>query len=199
MVNKDILEISQGLATWCEEHDFSGADPYDALNSPLMPVLTLGCKYGRIFWTQLFRRCPWNLRPFLLVPPGRNPKGIGLFLESYVRMGQVNPQNPLWRVGIPKLLCMLRESISQGYHGNCWGYHFPWQSRVAFVPRGTPTIVNTAFIGHALLDVYEAFHNEDAFALVESTSKFILNDLNQKHEGGDICFSYTPICLVPLF
>lgn len=192
-MENSLIEISHRLAAWCEKRDFAGADPYDALNSPLMPVLTMGCKYGRIFWTQALRRCPCNLRPLLLVPPGRNPKSLGLFLESYARMARLEPENPRWRNGIQKLLDWQQETISQGYHGNCWGYHFPWQSRVAFVPRGVPTIVNTAFVGHALLDIYEAFHIECALDMVATSPDFILQDLHRKHEGNIFCFSYTPM------
>ena len=192
-MNYDVNKIAYRLANWCETRDFAGADPYDALNSPLMSVLTLGCRYGRIFWTQALRRCPWNLRPLLLVPPGRNPKSLGLFLESYVRMAQLEPENPQWLQGIHKLLDWQQETISNGYHGNCWGYHFPWQSRVAFVPRGVPTIVNTAFVGHALLDIYEVLHIERAVEMISSAPDFILQDLHQKHEGDACCFSYTPM------
>ena len=191
-MDSSVSQIISRLSDWCEKRDFAGADPYDALNSPLMPILTLGCRYGRIFWTQLLRRSPWNLRPLLLVPPGRNPKSIGLFLESYVRMAQIEPNTPKWLEGVRKLLGMQQETLSKGYHGNCWGYHFPWQSRVAFVPRGVPTIVNTAFVGHALLDVYETFHIEQALDLVATTPDFILHDLNRKIEGDAFCFSYTP-------
>lgn len=192
-MNHDVKKIVHRLANWCEARDFAGADPYDALNSPLMPVLTLGCRYGRIFWTQVLRRCPWNLRPLILVPPGRNPKSLGLFLESYVRMAQLEPENPQWSQGIHKLLDWQQETISNGYHGNCWGYHFPWQSRVAFVPRGVPTIVNTAFVGHALLDIYEVLHIHQAVEMITSAPDFILRDLHLKHEGDACCFSYTPM------
>ncbi|MGE4563502.1 MAG: hypothetical protein AB7F32_01405 [Victivallaceae bacterium] len=180
------------LAHWCENRNFAGADPYDALNSPLVTALTLGTKYGRVFWTQLLRRSPIDLRPLLLIPPGRNPKGLGLFLESYCRMAQCCPGDGRWRNGIDGLLEGLRETVSFGYHGNCWGYHFPWQSWVAYVPRGTPTIVNTAFIGHALLDTYESSGIASALELASGTADFMLNDLNRKREGDSFCFSYTP-------
>ena len=193
MMNNNIIEITHRLAGWCEERGFAGADPYDALNSPLMPILTLGCRYGRIFWTQLLRRSPWNLRPLLLVHPGRNPKSLGLFLESYVRMARLEPENSGWIDIIHKLLNWQQETISQGYHGNCWGYHFPWQSRVAFVSRGVPTIVNTSFVGHALLDVYESLHIEQAVDMIATAPDFILKDLHRKREGDTCCFSYTPM------
>ena len=33
-----------------------------------------------------------------------------------------------------------------------WGYNFDWQSRNFFAPRGTPTIVPTAFAARALIE-----------------------------------------------
>ncbi|WP_418392989.1 delta-aminolevulinic acid dehydratase [Victivallis lenta] len=181
------------LSDWCEKRNFAGADPYDALNSRLAPLLTLNTKYGRVFWTQVLRRSPIDLRPLLLVPPGRNPKGLGLFLESYCRMAILQPEETRWRDSARKLLAGLQETVSSGYHGNCWGYHFPWQSWVAFVPRGVPTIVNTAFIGHALLDAWQVWKSEEALTLAFSTADFMLNDLNRKQEKDTFCFSYTPL------
>jgi len=82
--------------------------------------------------------------------------------------------------------------VSPGYSGPCWGYDFDWQSRAAFVPAYTPTVVNSAFIGHALLDAAELAGNEEAEQLALPIADFIVRDLNRKHENGGICFSYTP-------
>lgn len=51
----------------CKEKEYMGYDPYDALNSPLMPFLSLQTDFGRIAWTQLLRRFPLNLRSLLLI------------------------------------------------------------------------------------------------------------------------------------
>lgn len=180
------------LVDWCEAREFAGSDPYDAMNSPLLAFLSLNTLPGKILWTQLLRRSPWDLRPLLLVPPGRNPKGLGLFLESFVRMAQLLPEEKRWRDGIDFFVAELQGSASKQYRGYSWGYHFPWQSRVAFVAKGTPTIVNTAFIGHALLDAYDKLGIEQALEMATGTAEFMLNDLNRKKEGDAFCFSYTP-------
>ncbi len=193
------------LIAFCDSRDYAGYDPYDALNSPLVRALTLGTKWGRIAWTQLFRRLPINLRPLFLVPAGHNPKGIGLFLWGYAKLfaSCQNSQVPKLsrhsetsgtteeRIGY--LISLLEGLRSTGYAGNCWGYNFDWQSRAAFVPKWTPTIVNSAFIGHALLDTFEHTGNQSALDLAAPIGDFILNDLNRKQEGDTFCFSYTPI------
>ena len=67
------------LTKFIEQRNFAGYDPYDALSSPVIRALTFGRKYGRIAGMQLLRRLPVNLRPFLLIAKGHNPKALGLF------------------------------------------------------------------------------------------------------------------------
>ncbi|RME48067.1 MAG: delta-aminolevulinic acid dehydratase [Chloroflexi bacterium] len=139
------------LDTWIEGQHFKGWDPHDALNSPLLKRLTLGSRWLAIVWVQLLKRSPINLRALLGVPKGYNPKGMGLFLASYLRKYRLSgdPQH-LERVRF--FAKWLVEHISPDYSGACWGYNFDWPNRGFFAPAGTPTIVNTAFIGLAFLD-----------------------------------------------
>lgn len=188
----DVTPHLQQLRTYVEARDFAGYDPYDALNSPIVRALAFGTAAGRIVWTQLLRRCPLNLRPILLTPRGHNPKALGLFLGGYSRLSGI-AKDASAREFIGPLLAKLRGIRAQGYAGNSWGYNFDWQSRVAFVPAGTPTIVNCAFIGHALLDCWELTRRQEALDLAVPISDFILTDLHRRAEGETICFSYTPI------
>lgn len=175
-----------------ENNDFMGYDPYDTLNSKLIQIISFGNKYIQAGFTQLFRSLPINLRPILFIPKGYNPKGIGLFLELYSKLYFIEKDERYIQT-INQLLDILEKTKSPGYHGNCWGYNFPWQSRVVFKPRWTPTIVNTAFIGHALLYCYEFTNSIKALALLQSISEFILKDLNRHEENNSLCFSYSPI------
>lgn len=188
----EVKETLNRLRQYCEGQDFAGWDPYDALNSPFMPVLSLGTKYGRIAWTQFLRRSPVNLRPLLRIPKGHNPKGLGLFLRSYSMLYAME-RKPEYLDTCRKLVGLLKKYRSEGYSGNCWGYNFPWQSLVTNAPRFTPTIVNSSFIGHALLDCYELTGNQDALDMATSIPDFILNDLGRMEEGETFCFSYMPI------
>lgn len=94
---------------------------------------------------------------------------------------------------IEKLMRLLETLKNKGYSGSCWGYNFDWQSRAFFIPKYTPTIVNSSFIGHALIDTYLYTGNKKAVEMAIPIKDFILNDLNRKKENGSICFSYTPI------
>ena len=54
--------------------------------------------------------------------------------------------------------------------------------------KNTPTIVNTSFIGHALLDLYALNHDEKILDIVDSSCNFILKDLNRFEDDKHICF-----------
>ncbi|MFC2141367.1 delta-aminolevulinic acid dehydratase [Acidobacteriota bacterium] len=179
------------LIEYIEKENYKGYDPYDALRSPLLKAVTCH-KYMRIAVIQLLKRLPLNLRPFLGIRKGYNPKGIGLLLWSYTKLFE-KTQNTIYSKKVYELLDLLKKQESEGYSGKCWGYNFDWQSRAFYLPRYTPTIVNTAFIGHALIDTYEAFAMSDALEMALSIKDFIINDVNKRVENSFICFSYSPI------
>ena len=188
----DVRSHLDKLRAYIEAEDFKGYDPYDALNSPLLRALSFGRKYPRIVCTQLLRRLPVNLRPLLGIKKEWNPKGIGLFLWGYAKLYKIE-RNPEYLEKIEYLLDVLDRLKSDGYSGNCWGYNFDWQSRAFYLPKYTPTIVNSSFIGHALIDVYRYTANEKALATAIPIKDFVLKDLNRTEENGIMCFSYTPI------
>ena len=109
-------------------------------------------------------------------------------LEEFRRfLGDLNLEK------IDYLLDLLEKLRSYGYSGNAWGYNFNWQSRTFMRPIGTPTIVNTSFIGHALLDCYEMTGRQRALDMAIPIKDFILNDIHRTTLNGTFCFSYTPI------
>jgi len=174
-----------------EACDFSGYDPYDALNSPLLRTLACRNKYVRIAFIQVLKRLLINLRPILGIRKEHNPKGIGLFLWGYSKLYEVEHKVE-YLAKIKYLLALLNQLKSQGYSGNCWGYNFDWQSREFFVPKFTPTVVNSSLIGHALIDTYQHTGIQIALDMAVSIKDFILNDLNIYEENDTLCFSYTP-------
>jgi len=180
------------LMAYIEGEDYAGYDPYDALNSPLIARLGARSKWVRIGATHLVRRSPINLRPLLGIRKGHNPKGIGLFLWGYAKLYALTKE-PRFLERVDYLLDMLERLRSQGYSGNAWGYNFDWQSWTFLRPAGTPTIVNTSFIGHALLDCYELTGRRRALDMAISIKDFILGDLHRTCLNGTFCFSYTPV------
>ncbi len=178
---QQVLEL---LLRYAQRKSFKGYDPYDALNSPILKFLGFN-KYLRILFTQLLKHSPINFRKLLLIKEDYNPKGLGLFLSVFSKLNGIENYYI-----IKKLLI---ELCSKGYSGYCWGYNFPWQSRVFYLRPYTPTIVNTSFIAHAFLDSYEVFNNSEDFSIALSTTNFILNDLNRYEDDEILVFSYTPI------
>jgi hypothetical protein len=184
-----VLRARARLDAWIEAQQFRGWDPHDALNSPIVRALTFGNRYLGIVWLQLVKRSPLNLRPLLRVPKGYNPKGMGLFLASYLRKGDAGRARFFAR--------WLVDNASKGFHGPCWGYNFDWPNRGFFAAKGTPTIVNTAFNGFAFLDAARMMPrlaaDIDPLAVARGACEFLLRDLNIVRESDELCFSYTPL------
>lgn len=188
----NILSHIYGLQNYCEKNEFKGHDPYDALNSPLFRLLCGKSKWMRIAAIQAMKRSPVNMRPLVGIRKDYNPKGLGLILWGYAKLFRTERRQEFLD-SIHKIIGLLAALKSPGYSGNCWGYNFDWQSRAFFVPKYTPTIVNSSFIGHALVDTYAYTGLERALDLALTIKDFILKDLNRRKEGGAICFSYTPL------
>ena len=183
----------QRLRTYIESENFLGYDPYDALNSFIFHVFPFNQKYLRLIGTQLIKKSPINLRPFLNIQKGFNPKGLGLLLMGYIRLYSID-KDPILKQKIKFLTGKVIEFQSHGFSGLCWGYNFPWQNRYYLFPKYTPTIVNTSFIGHSFLDAYEAFGEKRYLDYANSACQFILNDLNIVSESqSELCLSYTPM------
>jgi len=187
-----ILSAFRSLEDYLESVGYKGYDCYDALNSPILSALSLKTKPLRIAYIQLLKILPFNLRPLLGVPKGFNPKGLGLLLSASSQLYAFTRQRNYLKK-LTHLSNLLLQSQSQSYSGNCWGYNFDWQSRVFFVPRFTPTIVNTAYVAHGFLDAHEAAGEAEYLKIARSACDFILNDLHRSEENGALCFSYTPI------
>src|SRR5262249_14597624 len=148
---------------------------------------------ARLAWTQFFKRSPVNFRPLADVPKERNSKAIALFALAALADYRRQPTQEA-ETEVRDLLDSLISMSLKGFSGAAWGYNFDWQSRSFFVPRGTPTIVPTAFAGRALCEAAEVFSRADYLPFARTICDFILNDLNRPDEAGDeICFSYSPV------
>ncbi|HUT58721.1 MAG TPA: hypothetical protein VNA25_12820 [Phycisphaerae bacterium] len=188
----EVRQYLDNLRAYVEQRDFAGHDPYDALASPVVRRLCLGNKWLRIAWIQFLRRCPVNLRPLLLTRKEHNPKALGLFLEGYVRLHAIEPRAE-YRQKIDRLIELLDRCKNTTCSGHGWGYNFDWQTPVFYVPRYIPTVVNSSFVGHALLDAYEVTGSQLALRLALPVGEFILKGLNRIPKKDTFCFSYTPL------
>lgn len=180
------------LEAWLEKNSYAGIDPFDALRSPLLRRLTFGSRWMGVVWVQLFRRSPLNLRGLFGVTPGYNAKGMGLFLASYVRRYRATGDTKdLERIGY--FAGWLHGNRCQAFHEACWGYNFDWPNRSFFAPAGTPNIVSTVFICHALLDRYDLLGTGEDVAAARSACDFLLKRLSVFRDSDGECFGYTPL------
>ncbi len=204
------------LDAWIEAEGFQGWDPYDALNSPALRWAGSRQRLLGIAMVQLLRRSPLNLRPLLGIHKECNPKAMGLFLAAYAqKFIATRKAEHLDRVRF--FSHWLVEHASAGYSGPCWGYNFDWPNRSFLALAGTPTIVNTAFIGLSFLSAEpalvatamseaialgessmergrESWRTSKASTIARSACEFILRDLHVLHPSAEaICFSYTPL------
>jgi hypothetical protein len=190
----DLTTAHQDLWTWCRAQGFAGYDPYDALNSRLFQATPLrNSRIARLAWTQFHKRSPLNFRPLVRIPRQRNAKAIALFalaaLADYRRTGTRESE-----IEARELLDDLIEMRLKGFKGATWGYNFDWQSRAFFAPRGTPTIVPTAFAARALCEAAEVIGPAEYLPFARTICDFILNDLKRSAETEDeVCFSYSPL------
>ncbi len=200
MLQPTLSQAFNELLHWCRVRNFSGHDPFDALNSQLFQTTPFRhSRIARLAWTQLNKRSPLNLRRLAFVPEQKNPKGIALFalaaLSNYRRSKTEAAQSEA-----RELLEELLSLQTQGYSGSAWGYNFDWQSRNFFVPKGTPTIVPTAFAVRALTEADEAFHDDRYQLAARSSCDFIQKDLNRTVESdSEVCFSYSPLDQTQIF
>lgn len=182
------------LFFWCRARDFAGHDPFDGLNSQCFQASPFkSSRTARLLWTQLFKRSPLNLRVLARVPLEKNAKGIALFslaaLAIYRRLRTATAETE-----VCALLEVLRSLGLKGFAGATWGYNFDWQGRAFFAPRGTPTIVPTAFAARALIEASEVLDDRDYLPRARTICDFILNDLKRSEEAKDeVCFTYSPM------
>ncbi len=186
-----ILESITRLSAWLEKNDYQGYDTFDGLSATYLRPLTFETKFLRTVLQQAVRRIPINLRPVFGIPKARSTKGMGFLARGFMRLHQATGEKA-WADKAEFALQWLIEHQSQGYSGACWGNHFDYQSRGFYLPKGVPTIVWTSLIGHAFLDGFDHFHNEQYLKTAVSACEHIMRDLERHPDGDSICISYIP-------
>lgn len=204
-MREELETVYESLRAWCRARGYAGHDPFDALNSRLFQATPLNrSRLARLAWTQAFKRSPVNLRSLARVPAEKNSKGTALFalaaLSRFCATRNTGDEHEA-----RELLDDLLDAKIETAHGTAWGYNFDWQGRAFYAPKGTPTVVPTAFAIRALVEATAALNTSDEAGTLSSdvckyltaatsACRFILNDLNRGDESdAEVCFSYTPL------
>jgi hypothetical protein len=184
----------RNLAAWCRERDYAGHDPFDALNSRLFQATPLkNSRLARLAWTQFFKRSSVSFRTMTRVPAERNSKGTALFaLAALANFRRTRTKEA--ETEARALLDELGEARLDSSSGAAWGYNFDWQGRAFFAPKGTPTIVPTAFAARAFVEAARDLEDESFLRVARSSCDFILNELPRSEESeSEVCWSYSPV------
>lgn len=195
-----MVNVYDELFAYCAAENFAGYDPFDGLNSRIFQASPLKySRLARLAFLQMVKRSARNLRPALRIEKGVNAKGIALFALAELSRFRAT-YKPAHAENAKNLLEKLLElKIDLPMTGDQrpksgFGYNFDWQSRVFFAPRGTPTIVPTAFAAQAFTESCRLFGDDEHRQVVLETARFVESDLRRPVETEtEICFSYTPL------
>jgi hypothetical protein len=181
------------LDGWLVQNGWAGYDPYDVKG--LSFFLKPGGRATRAMRRLILvaeGRFPRMARRVFRPEPRINAKAMGLFAEGYRQLYAVTRQGH-YLERATEALRWLEAHPSQGYSGFCWGYPFDWQSRI-LIPRGTPSSVVTATVGHAFWGFYRMTGEREYLDICQSICDFFVHDLNvERFDDRRICFSYTPL------
>jgi hypothetical protein len=192
-MNRDLKGITEKILSNAQKNNFAGQDPFDGLNSRFFtwfPKLKKGLV--GLAWTQLNKRSIINLRAGLAIPKGRNPKGIGLFILGLIEDYKCTNDSKylIEAESLADWLLTQQSDRSQWQHA-CWGYHFDWNARAFYVPKGKPNIITTIYVAQALYALSEITGDEKYSEPALDAAHFIVKNLHCQHEGCDF-FAYIP-------
>jgi polysaccharide biosynthesis protein VpsJ len=186
-------QVRQDIFDSVNRDNYEGYDPFDFLNSPFLRKLKLDeITLIRLAWLQLGKRLPVNIRPIIGVPKLKNPKGVALFilgmLEDYHRTG-----NDFFLQEASMLADWLitQQSDKLKWKYPCWGYHFDWQARAFYVPKGKPNIITTCYVARALYELGKVVGSDEYLEISLNSANFIYEYLLTKNEGRNF-FAYIP-------
>jgi hypothetical protein len=185
-VTKGVAGAVERIRAWGEARDWRGYDPYDGLNTPAAPVLTLGTPLGRRVLTQAVKLSPVNVRPALRIRPDWNAKALGLVASGYARLSAANGDAEA-RAQALRWLAWLADPSSGETGELAWGYPFPVQTRFFAYSAGTPNTIATSFVAHALLDGVELLDEERWAEPALGAARFLVSRMR-----ADGYFRYVP-------
>jgi len=190
---QSIQKITETLLKQVKQSDFAGQDPFDGLNSRffnLFPRLKKSL-FG-LAVIQFHKRSVFNLRALFLVPQKRNPKGIALFVLGLLEDYKATKEQSYLAQAIELADWLITEKSDKNeWQHSCWGYHFDWNARAFFVPKGKPNVITTIYVAQALYALFEITQNNKYKNPAIDAAHFIVETLYIEH-GDRSFFAYIP-------
>jgi uncharacterized protein YyaL (SSP411 family) len=86
---------------------------------------------------------------------------------------------------------LTEQSDQNEWQHACWGYHFDWNARAFFVPKGKPNVITTIYVAQALHALGYLIDEQRFVDVALDSAHFIVKTLYT--EAGERCFfAYIP-------
>ena len=144
-MKQNFLSILHELKSNCEKQNFKGYDVFDGLNSKIFKkTLFFHSRLCRLFWIQLFKKLPFNLRYLTFTPKTYNAKGLALFIRGFVNLYKTESKQEHLDSAY-KLADIIISQKNKDRNYSCWGYNFHWEARAFSVPPYKPNMIVSSF------------------------------------------------------
>jgi hypothetical protein len=180
-------EALTSLVKWIESNEYKGYDPYDFLTTPLFS--SVKSESALFYSQQIGKRIPFNMRNWLQVRREADPKGLSLFVLSYLKLYRAT-HGMEHLAKAENLFNYLLKLKSPNHYS--WGFSFPWASRDFYLKKYEPNIVVTCFAGLAALGLFEVTKKLEYLNICKGVLRFLFDELHEVYNDGEkICISYT--------
>lgn len=181
-------ESLQNLENWLKLNNYKAYDPFEGLNSNIR-FLTFERVFLRQVLVQLFRRCPFNIRPLFGIKPTQSSKGLAYLIKGYLELYEDTNDESYKKIAID-FLDKLKNLSCEGYSGYSWGNHFDYQTRGYFLKKNNPTLVWTSLCGRAFFEAFEILKDISYKDIVIGACEFVINNINRYGDERSACLSY---------
>lgn len=177
----------QALDLWVTNRNYRAYDPGDGQLCPL-EFLAFGNRFLKRLLTAVVLRAPFNIRPWIGIPPHTSTKGMGYMAWGYVkRFGQTGDSHYADRARFCLEWLIAHRAPKYGQY--CWGNDFDFTTRGGTIPAHEPTIVWSSLIGQAFLEAFQTLKNEKYLEVATSVTDWILTLPRERTDRGS-CLSY---------
>ena len=185
-----IQQSLRRLCHWVEDHGYKAYDPGDGQLSVLRP-LALGHPFFHRLLTAGVLRSPFNIRPWIGIPPHISTKGMGYMAWGYTKLYAQTGERS-YAEKAKSCLTWLVEHRAPAYKNYCWGNHFAFTTRAGTIPAHEPTIVWSGLIGQAFLEAHRVFCDPKYLDAAISICEWIMTLPRERTDSGS-CLSYVMI------
>jgi len=182
-------KILSDTLNYSRKRDYIGWDKHDGMSSKIRKKLPFETKWTNLFFQEVIKRAPINLRPVFLVEQRPSPKGLCLFTIANLNAFEVIGNEQYKEEG-QKLIDRVVSHDLEGYDGFCLYHNHQLQGLSKKTEIGTPGIVGTSFGVKALLRASDL--DKSYTELARSADNYVKSELHPKRIGTMIKVSYKP-------